>query len=113
MEGDYLLPRFAESLYGVVSGDPEATACRRAAMREERAGRAVPVREWMAAERRRVLDGDLIEPVKRMYAESLRLGDRWAREFREFWDLPEDFDYDIDTPEVDLAKQLLAQEPGA
>jgi hypothetical protein len=63
----------------------------------------------MASERRRVLDGDFIDPVKRMYAESLRLSDRWAREFREFWDLPEDFDYDIDTPEVDLAKQLLAQ----
>src|SRR2546421_7405548 len=111
--GDYLLPRFAESLYGVVSGDPEATVRRRAAMREERAARAVPVREWMAAERRRVLDGDLIEPVKRMYAESLRLSDRWAREFREFWDLPDDFDYDVATPEVDLAKQLLAQAAGA
>jgi len=58
-------------------------------------------------------DGDLIEPVKRMYAESLRLSDRWAREFREFWDLPDDFDYDVATPEVDLAKQLLAQAAGA
>ena len=24
-------------------------------------------------------------------------------------DLPDDFDYDIDTPEVELAKQLIAQ----
>ena len=110
VEGDYLLPRFAESLYGVVAGNPQATEARREEMREERAARAVPVREWMATERQRLLDGDLIDPVKRMYAESLRLSDRWGREFREFWDLPEDFDYDIDTPEVDLAKAIIAQE---
>src|SRR5438874_1625792 len=109
VEGEFLLPRFAESLYGVVRGDPQATEGRRQAMRAERAERAVPVREWMQAERQRVLDGDMIDPVKRMYAESLRLSERWAREFREFWDLPDDFDYDIDTPEVDLAKQLMAQ----
>ena len=109
LEGDYLLPRFGESLYGVVAGDPQATEARREEMREERAARAVPVREWMAAERQRLLDGELIEPVKRMYAESLRLSDRWAAEFREFWDLPDDFDYDIDTPEVDIANQLIAQ----
>src|SRR2546421_10177243 len=46
VEGEFLLPRFAESLYGVVSGDPEASAARRAAMRDDRAARAVPVREW-------------------------------------------------------------------
>ncbi len=66
VEGDYLLPRFAESLYGVVAGNRQAT--------------------------------------------DLRLSERWGREFREFWDLPEDFDYDIDTPEVDLAKAIIAQE---
>jgi len=56
-----------------------------------------------------VLAGDFIEPVRRMYAESLRLSQRWAREFREFWDLPEGFDYDIETPEVDVARALIAQ----
>jgi hypothetical protein len=44
-----------------------------------------------------------------MYAESLRLSERWATEFRAFWDLPDDFDYDIETPEVDIAKALIAQ----
>src|SRR5205807_2709079 len=78
VRGDFLLPRFAESLYGVVADDPQATERRRDAMRHERAERAVPVREWMATERQRLLDGDLIEPVKRMYAESLRLSQRWA-----------------------------------
>jgi hypothetical protein len=50
----------------------------------------------------------MIEPVQRMYAESMRLSDRWAKEFREFWELPEDFEFDVPTPEVDLAKTLLA-----
>jgi hypothetical protein len=39
----------------------------------------------------------------------MRLSERWAREFREFWDLPEDFDFPVATPEVDLAKALAAE----
>jgi N-methylhydantoinase B/acetone carboxylase alpha subunit len=109
IDGDFLLARYAEPVYGVVPGDPDATEAARAAARDRRGDEAVPVREWMAAERERVLAGDFIEPVRRMYAESLRLSQRWAAEFREFWDLPEDFDYDIDTPEVDIAKALIAQ----
>jgi len=54
-------------------------------------------------DRERVQAGDFIEPVKRMYAESMRLSERWAREFREFWDLPEGFDYDVATPQVDMS----------
>jgi N-methylhydantoinase B len=106
LAGDYLLERYAEPLYGVVPGDREATDDLRARRRTERAERAIPVREWMSAERERILAGDMIEPVKRMYAESLRLSDRWAREFRSFWDLPDDFDFPIETPEVEVAKQL-------
>jgi N-methylhydantoinase B/acetone carboxylase alpha subunit len=108
VEGDFLLPRYAESVYGVVAGDPDATEARRAEMYEERAARALPVRLWMQAERDRVLAGDFIEPVKRMYAESIRLSERWAAEFREFWDLPEDFDYEVETPQVELSKAMLA-----
>jgi N-methylhydantoinase B/acetone carboxylase alpha subunit len=109
LAGDFLLERYAESLYGIVPGDEAASQRLREQRRRERAAEAVPVREWMATERQRVLDGDMIEPVKRMYAESLRLADRWASEFRAFWDLPDDFDYDVATPEVDLARQLQAQ----
>jgi hypothetical protein len=50
----------------------------------------------------------MIDPVQRMYAESMRLSERWAAEFREFWDLPETFEFDVPTPEVDLAKNLIA-----
>ena len=44
-----------------------------------------------------------------MYAESMRLSDRWATEFREFWDLPADFDFPVPTPTVDISKAMLAQ----
>jgi N-methylhydantoinase B len=113
IEGEYLLPRYAESVYGVVPGDPEASETRRAEMREERGRKAVPVREWMRGERQRLVDGEMIEPVQRMYAESIRLSDSWAREFREFWDLPEDFDFDVATPTVELTRTLLADQDGA
>ena len=46
--GEFLLERFADSIYGVVPGDPAATEARRAEKREERAAPAVPAREWMA-----------------------------------------------------------------
>jgi acetone carboxylase, alpha subunit len=110
VEGDYLLPRYAQSVYGVVEGEAEATEARRAEMREERGRRAVPVRDWMQGERQRILDGDVIEPVKRMYAESIRLSERWAREFRAFWDLPEEFDFDVPTPTVELSKAMLSDQ---
>jgi acetone carboxylase, alpha subunit len=109
IEGGFLLERFAESIYGVVAGDLDATDARRAQVREQRGRSAVPVREWMAQERQRVLDHDMIEPVQRMYAESMRLSERWAREFRDFWELPEDFDFPVPTPQVELSKRLLAQ----
>lgn len=87
----HMLPRFAESVYGVSD---------REAFRRRRLERAAPVREWVAAERERVLAQDLVAPVKRMYAESMRLSPRWAAEFRGFWDLPEDFEFEIATPTV-------------
>jgi N-methylhydantoinase B len=107
IEGDYLLPGYAESVYGVVPEDEPRTAHRRAELRQERGAKAVPVRQWMKTERERILARDMIEPVQRMYAESMRLSESWAREFRDFWDLPEGFEFEVPTPEVDLAKALL------
>jgi acetone carboxylase, gamma subunit len=39
-----------------------------------------------------------------MYAESMRLSPRWAAEYRGFWDLPEDFEYDVITPTVTVER---------
>lgn len=95
----HLLEPYAEKLYAVSDRD--------AALRA-RLDQAVPTAEWWAGERERVLAGDLIEPVKVMYAESMRLSPRFAAEFRGFWDLPEDFELDVATPTVDAP----AAEPG-
>jgi N-methylhydantoinase B/acetone carboxylase alpha subunit len=110
IHGDFLLERYATSIYGVVPGDAGATEKKRSELRSQRGSKAVPVREWMKRERQRVLDRDMIEPIQVMYAESMRLSEAWAREFREFWDLPADFDFDVPTPMVELSQTLRAQE---
>jgi N-methylhydantoinase B len=109
IEGGYLLERYAGSIYGVVPGDAVATEARRAEVRAERGRKAVPVREWMKTERQRILDRDMIEPAQVMYAESMRLSQRWAKEFRTFWELPEDFEFEVPTPTVDVTEALRAQ----
>jgi acetone carboxylase alpha subunit len=127
LHGEFLLPRFAESVYGAVaerdadggwSVNREGTEKRRAEVREERRAKAVPVREWMTGQRERILGhrdggGDFGAHVQRMYAESMRLSERWASEFREFWDLPADFDFPVLTPTVDISKAMLAQAASA
>lgn len=123
LNDDFLLPRFADSVYGVVatrgddgcwSADHDGTERRRAEIREERAAKAVPVREWMKTQRERILahatgGGDFGPHLQRMYAESMRLSEQWAAEFRAFWELPEDFDFDVPTPTVEISKTMLAQ----
>ncbi len=117
--GGYLIPRLAESVYGVVLGpdgtpDVAATDARRADVRHERRERAVPFADWYESERARVAghaeeDGErFIVAVQRMYAESMRLSDAWAAEFREFWQLDGDFRFDVPTPTVDVSEQMLA-----
>ena len=89
--GGHMQPEWAARAYARNDRD---------AARRRRLERAVPTREWWATQRKRILAQDLIGPVKVMYAESMRLGPKWAAEFRGFWDLPEDFDFDVITPTV-------------
>jgi N-methylhydantoinase B/acetone carboxylase alpha subunit len=102
VQGGVLLPRYAERVYGVMlrpsttagwEVDVEATARRRVALREERRRRAVPAAEWVQKERERIMRRGLIEPVQQMYRESMSLNEGWARTYREFWSLPEDFTF--------------------
>jgi N-methylhydantoinase B/acetone carboxylase alpha subunit len=104
----HLLARFADPVYGVVlgaSGDPDAeqTDALRERARRTRLERAVPTREWWARERERVLASAITEPVLVGYAESMKLSVRWAAEYRGFWDLPEEFEFDVQTPTVAIA----------
>jgi len=102
LNNNVLLPRYAEQIYGAVirqdaagvwNVDVHATEERRQEMRAERRLRAIPVKQYLELERARVLARDFIEPVKQMYRESLQLSDNWRKEYREFWQLPETFDY--------------------
>ncbi len=95
-----LLPRFAESAYGVIAVqeaegkwrlDAEATAAKRQALRAQRLERSIPVEEWIEKQRPLVEKGEYIEPVRRMYRESLALSRHWGTRYREFWELPEDW----------------------
>lgn len=100
LEGGYILPRFAESIYGVIAkeqkdgtwvADEKATQARRAEIRKERLARSVPTKEWMKAERKRILNKDAGTQVQQMFASSFRLGPRFEESFRKFWDLPDDW----------------------
>lgn len=99
-----LSPRFVESVYGAVAVrgddgkwkvDVKASEERRQAIRQERKKRGVPVKEWMKKERERILKQDIIEPVKDMYNSSMELSETWAKKFRDFWNLPEEFKFQI------------------
>ncbi|MBN9670042.1 hydantoinase B/oxoprolinase family protein [Roseibium aggregatum] len=100
VNGGYLLERFATSVYGVVlnkqadgcfTADLDGTAQRRAGIRKERLAKSQPTRDWMARERERILAKDAGLQVQQMYASSFKLGPKWAEGFREFWDLPDDW----------------------
>jgi N-methylhydantoinase B/oxoprolinase/acetone carboxylase alpha subunit/acetone carboxylase gamma subunit len=97
--GGHIKADWAERAYG--RGDRDA-------VRKQRLERARPASEWWAEQRERILAQDLIEPVKVMFAESMRLEPGWAAEYRGAWDLPEDFDFDVATPTVPVPRA----EPG-
>jgi N-methylhydantoinase B/oxoprolinase/acetone carboxylase alpha subunit len=73
------------------SVDSETTERQRAAERSERLGQAVPVAEWIAQERDRILTHQFAQEVLEMYRESMRLSPRWKENFASFWQLPADF----------------------
>jgi N-methylhydantoinase B len=104
---EHLLPRFADSVYGVVLGerggvDDAATQALRGELSAQRLREGRPAAEWWEHERERVLARELPPHVQVMYAESMKLSPRWAAEYRGFWNLPEDFEFDVPTPTVPI-----------
>src|SRR6056297_1315604 len=110
----YVLPRHAEDAYGVivekvddearhnsaVQGewelDADATEQLREERMRERAETAQPVSEWYAEERERIRNGDdLIDDVKKTYESSMRMSTQFATFFRDFWELPDEFGFDL------------------
>ncbi|MBW2443148.1 MAG: hydantoinase B/oxoprolinase family protein, partial [Deltaproteobacteria bacterium] len=100
LNGNYLMPQYAESIYGAFveehngryGVDPVKTRERRQTIREKRRKESVPVREWMVSEREKIQSGAFIKPIRAMYRSSMATSERWAREFRDFWNLADDFE---------------------
>ena len=96
----FLLPEFAKKVYGAVftqdakgvfSVDAAATQARRAELRKERLARAVPVREWMKEERERIINKHASQAVQHMFATSFALSEKFTKQFKDFWSLPDDW----------------------
>lgn len=94
---NFLLPEFAEKVYGVVAMhdedghweiDRKETEIKRNAIRKARIGRGTPTRDWMEKEREKILDHDASVQVKQMFASSFALSPKFLSEFKNFWDLP-------------------------
>lgn len=72
--------------------DEAATQKRREEERERRCSRAIPVSQWIERERERVRAMDFVPEVRTMYRQSFEMSDRFAQEFRDFWQLGDDFE---------------------
>jgi len=97
----FLLPEYAQKVYGAVftqnakgvyTVDAAKTQARRIEIREERLARSMPTREWMKEERERILNKDAATQVQHMFATSFSLSEKFTQEFKEFWDLPADWE---------------------
>jgi len=99
LDNGIVTTRAAESIYrvavserdGVHECDAEQTRKLREDERAARLDESVPVSEWMATERERVLAREFVPEVLAMYRDSMGLSDRWRSEFAEFWQLPDEF----------------------
>jgi N-methylhydantoinase B/oxoprolinase/acetone carboxylase alpha subunit len=103
LEDEIYTAGLVRRVYGVVASydsknqkwviDQEATRKERQKIRDIRKSRAIDFKEFLESERRIVLEKNLIEPIKNMYRESMELSPKWAQEFKEYYGLPEDFQF--------------------
>ena len=110
----YVLPRHAEDAYAVVVDkvndeakhnsavqgeweiDKEATERLRQQRMGERAKEAKPVSKWYDEQRKRIRNEEaLIDDVKKTYESSMRMSKLFAEFYRDFWDLEDDFSFDL------------------
>ncbi len=96
----FLLPEYAQKVYGAVftqdakgvfTVDAAKTQARRAEIRKERLARALPTREWMKEERERIVNKHAAVQVKHMFATSFALSEKFTQQFKDFWNLPADW----------------------
>jgi len=73
--------------------DYAATANLRQAKRKERLARGRPMRQWWGKARERLMEKNFDGKLVEMYQNSMKMSQPFTREFREFWDLPEEFSF--------------------
>lgn len=101
IEGDIFTPDIVENVYGVVGDydqgareftiDEEATEQKRQEIRDRRAEETQSFEEFYEEERQRVQESDWNDAVQWMYDGVFDQSEVWANEFREFWNLDDNF----------------------
>ncbi len=102
VENGHLTEEAARGVFGIVvkpgaepgmfAADLAATEALRKEMRARRLARAVPVKDWIAAEGKRVKARRFAPEVRQMYAAAMKLSDRFRTDFTGFWGLDRGFD---------------------
>ncbi len=75
--------------------DKEATNQRRNEIMKERKEKSVPFEEFWKNERTKIVENKPYEAISKMYAESLKLSKNWAKNFKKFWNLPDNFQMEV------------------
>jgi len=96
---------FVYNIYGVVANyeeskeewviDEKSTMARQEELRKERKEKSMTFEEFWEYEKKKITEEKLYEAVSLMFSESLKLSKKWAKEFREFWKLPEDYQMEV------------------
>jgi len=90
--------RTARDVYGVVLDDASldvnlpATEELRREKRRQRLARGIPATEYKLRARERVLARDFPAPVMALYQDVLARSEKFAAEFKAFWNLPDDYE---------------------
>jgi N-methylhydantoinase B/oxoprolinase/acetone carboxylase alpha subunit len=71
--------------------DPVKTQEQRDQERQARLKRAIPVSQFVAAQKKRILAGDIPAITKKTFNETFRISKKFLKDFRESWGLGEDF----------------------
>jgi acetone carboxylase alpha subunit len=73
--------------------DSEKTEELRNRIRKERIEKAVSFEEWRNSERKRIVEKRFQPIVTEMYRDIMSVSAKFSINFREFWNLPDDFDF--------------------
>jgi N-methylhydantoinase B/acetone carboxylase alpha subunit len=71
------------------------TAERQEELKRERENKSMTYEEFWQYERDKITQNKLGEHITRMYSESIKLSDKWRKHFLEFWDLPKNFEMEV------------------